>query len=109
MCNTDDGKLCSFPEIWTDRMASSNVVILLLSKDYSESDECKGRLEHAFQAGKKVFPVKIEKLELCKESTLGRFMSSVVSYKLYKDYDTNVKKLIGSVKEHLNKSGNVFS
>ena len=86
-------------------MAGSRVVVLLLSKDYSLSEDCTRRLENAIHAGKKILPVKIDNFEPREESTLGQFMRRVVCYELFENYNENVKKIIKVVKEHIYMTG----
>ena len=89
-------------------MAGSSVVVLLLSKDYSLSEDCKRQLENAICARKKILPVKIDNFEPDEESTLGQFMRCVVCYELFENYNENVKKIIKAVKEHIYMAGEYF-
>lgn len=100
----NDDKL-QFPEIWTDKMAGSFVVILLLSRDYCQSEICEKQFECAVQANKKIIPVITEKFEPSVESPLWQFMENVDSFKLYKNFDANAMKVVRTVKQHLYGNG----
>jgi len=102
VCNEKHKKMFDFHEIWADTMAVSFVVILLLSHNYEETEACMMQLHTARLAEKKIIPIKTEEFELTEDSKLKEFLSDVPSYKVYEDFEENVEKVVGAVKEHIN-------
>ena len=102
VCNEKHEKMFNFHEIWADTMAVSFVVILLLSHNYEKTEACMMQLHTARLAEKKIIPIKTEEFELTEDSELREFLSDIPSYKVYEDFEENVEKVVGAVKEHIN-------
>ena len=97
----DNDEKLEFPEVWTDKMAGSSVVILLLSRDYCQSEICENQFECAVQAKKKIIPIKVEKFDPHIESPIAQFMKNMDSYELYEKFDENAMKVVRTVERHL--------
>ena len=100
-----DEEYGEFPERMADRIAGARVIMLLLSTHYAGSKTCDKQFQQALQTNKKIIPVKVEKFDPAEDSSLGKLMSDEVSYKLYKKFDANVKKIINALNQYLDKTG----
>ena len=104
VCNCNEQKLFDFLEYWSDKMADSSVVILLLSSNFFKSRPCMLQFEAAKMARKNIIAIKTEQLRH-ENPQLEKLLSDVESYKIYKDFAANMNKVVRAVKEHVRNTG----
>lgn len=83
-------------------VASSHVMIILLSEGYAKSFNCKLEVKHTNKCGTKIIPVKLEDYTPPVDSALSILLSDTLYYKAYGSEDCT-EDVIHAVKNHLPK------
>ena len=84
----------------------SDIIILLISKGYSESHNCSLEYRHAHTMKKFIIPAKVENYYPPDDSALGILISGKFYYKLFDDFEAKAEKILQEIrlaKENLDK------
>ena len=86
-------------ECMADGVCFSRVMILLLSKKYAESENCKKEYEHTCKTKTNIIPVYLDQYRPPLDSALGIILGARFYYKVYGEFD-DTDDIINAVRKY---------
>ena len=82
-------------------VANSEIILLLISEKYDNSNDCLREYRHARLCRKVIIPIQVENYLPPKNSKLAYIISGKIFHQLYENKEENMKRILKEIKKEI--------
>ena len=84
-------------------VTNSEIILLLISEEYEKSENCISEYTYAKSCKKKIIPLQVKNYLPPGGSVLDLIIAGKIYYKLYKNKEENMKRILKEIENHTEK------